>query len=77
MHNTVEINNKHCVIVRDETEWVELVDNGFAKVVGSIPSKILEAFHQFNNSSIDFIIDLYGDHVGEKIYQSILNLIKE
>ncbi|TVZ55719.1 UDP-GlcNAc3NAcA epimerase [Lutibacter sp. Hel_I_33_5] len=70
-------NKKHCVIVREETEWVELVDNGFAKVVASIPSKILEAFHQFKNSSIDFNIDLYGDYVGEKIYQSILNLIKE
>ncbi len=26
---------KYCVTMRDETEWVELVDNGFNRLVGS------------------------------------------
>ena len=28
-------NKKHCIIAREETEWVELVSNKFAKIVGT------------------------------------------
>jgi len=68
-------NKKHCVIAREETEWVELVSNGFAKIVGSSSSKMIDAFENFQNSSANFNVDLYGDEVGEKIYTEILNLI--
>tara|TARA_R110001583_G_scaffold145635_2_gene297616 strand:+ start:51280 stop:52359 length:1080 start_codon:yes stop_codon:yes gene_type:complete len=68
-------NKKHCVIAREETEWVELVSNGFAKIVGSSSSKMVDAFENFQNSSANFNVDLYGDEVGEKIYTEILNLI--
>ena len=69
-------NQKHCVIAREETEWVELVENAYAKIVGSSTSKMIEAFNHFKNSSADFSMDLYGNNVGEKIYIEIKNLLK-
>ncbi len=68
-------NKKHCIIVRDETEWVELVTNGFAKIVGADKKKMLGAFESFKNPVGDFSIGLYGDNAGEKIYKSIKELI--
>lgn len=69
-------NRKHIIIVRDETEWVELVENKFAKIVGSDVTKIIKIFKNFKNSDADFSIDLYGENIGEKIYTEIINLLK-
>ena len=68
-------NKKHCIIAREETEWIELVSNGFAKIVGSDSLAILNAFENFQNSSTTFDMELYGNEVGEKIYNEIINLI--
>lgn len=68
-------NKKHCIIAREETEWMELVDHGFARIVGSDFEKTMNAFKQFKNSDKDFSVELYGNEVGEKIYQSIQHLI--
>mgnify|MGYP005989780931 CR=1 FL=1 len=68
-------NKKHCIIAREETEWVELVENGFAKIVGSDRMKTLAVFNEFKNSTLDFNVELYGNNVGEKIYQSIKKVI--
>ncbi len=69
-------NKKHCVIARKETEWVELVDNGFALITGSETEKIKEAFNCFLTSTKLFNEELYGNNVGEKIYTSIKKLIQ-
>jgi len=69
-------NKKHCIIAREETEWIELVTHGFAKVVGSDVDQILSAFREFEKSDKDFSATLYGNDVGEKIYQSIKQLIQ-
>lgn len=69
-------NKKHCIIVREETEWIELVENGFAEIVGSDLEKISLAFENFKNSEKDFSMELYGNDVGEKIYGSIKTLIQ-
>jgi len=66
---------KQCIVVRDETEWVELAAHGYAKVVGSNTKKIIQTFDTFKATKKEFTIDLYGDNVGEKIYQSIHQLI--
>jgi UDP-GlcNAc3NAcA epimerase len=50
---------KPCITLRDETEWVELVENGFNKIVGSDRDEIMSAYSKFEFSS-DFDIDLYG-----------------
>ncbi len=68
-------NKKHCVIAREETEWVELVNNGFATIVGSDTQKIIQSFQDFQDTNADFSQNLYGNDVGENIYQSINHLI--
>jgi len=68
-------NKKHCIIARAETEWVELVENGFAKIVGSDTAKMLDVFQKFKNSATDFSVNLYGKNIGEGIYAEIINLI--
>ncbi|MHB1146659.1 MAG: non-hydrolyzing UDP-N-acetylglucosamine 2-epimerase [Lutibacter sp.] len=68
-------NKKHCIIAREETEWVELVTNGFAEIVGSDKGKILQAFKDFQNSEANFEMDLFGENVGEKIYNEIIKLL--
>jgi len=51
--------NKPCITMRDETEWVELIDSNCNILVGADKNKILEAYrlHPFSN---DFNPDLYG-----------------
>ena len=61
--------------MRDETELVELVSHGFAKVVCSNTKMILQTFDTFKATNKEFTHDLYGNNVGEKIYQSIYQLI--
>ena len=68
-------NKKQCIVVREETEWVELVAYGFAKVVGSNTKKILQTFDTYKEMKKDFSVELYGNNVGEKIYKSIDQLI--
>ncbi|MET2985679.1 non-hydrolyzing UDP-N-acetylglucosamine 2-epimerase [Aureibaculum conchae] len=68
-------NKKHCIIAREETEWIELTENGFAKIVGSHAKKMLTAFEGFKLKKSDFSKNLYGDNVGEKMYKEIMNLI--
>ncbi|MBP9600868.1 MAG: UDP-N-acetylglucosamine 2-epimerase, partial [Lutibacter sp.] len=68
-------NKKHCIIAREETEWVELVINGFAEIVGSNSLKMQEAFSKYQNSTADFSKELYGNEVGETIYKQLLKLI--
>ncbi|MFY0604739.1 MAG: UDP-N-acetylglucosamine 2-epimerase (non-hydrolyzing) [Flavobacteriaceae bacterium] len=70
-------NNKYCIIAREETEWKELVTNGYAKIVGSNSVEIINAYHQFKDAEIEFTKELYGSNVGFKIHQSIVNLIKD
>jgi len=70
-------NKKHCIIARDETEWVELVENGFATIIGANSTKMMEAFQSFKNSTADFSVNLYGKNVGEQIYTDIIDLINQ
>ncbi len=68
---------KNCIIVREETEWLELVTHRFAKIVGTNKEKMLTAFKDFLSTDMDFNINLFGKNVGEKIHQSIYNLIQD
>lgn len=69
-------NKKHCIIAREETEWIELVTNGFAKIVGTNTVKMIEAFTNFQNSTINFEVDLYGNNIGENMYKEILKIVE-
>ena len=68
-------NKKNCIIVREETEWVELVENGFAEIVGSDALKIVEVYKKFSSLESDFTKELYGNNVGDSIHQSIVSLL--
>jgi UDP-GlcNAc3NAcA epimerase len=50
---------KPCVTMRDETEWVELVDHKFNVLSGASSESIIAQVSAANFSS-DFAIDLYG-----------------
>mgnify|MGYP006416279389 CR=1 FL=1 len=50
---------KPCITMRDETEWVELVDNGFNVIVGANKEKIIDAYSESNITS-NYDMDLYG-----------------
>ncbi|AIY78799.1 UDP-N-acetylglucosamine 2-epimerase [Clostridium botulinum 202F] len=39
---------KPCITMRDETEWIETVENGWNVIVGSDSNKILNAIENFN-----------------------------
>lgn len=52
---------KHCITLREQTEWVELVENGFNILVGSDSLKLNEAYKFLKTKHSDFSIDLYGD----------------
>jgi len=41
---------KPCIILRPETEWVELVENGSARVCDADPERIKDAFNYFNGN---------------------------
>ena len=69
--------NKNCIIVREETEWLELVTHNFAKIVGTNKENMLSAFQYFLTTEMDFSINLFGKNVGKKIHDSICNLIQD
>jgi len=56
---------KSCITMRDETEWVELIENNFNVLVGADKEKILAAYnnHKFSD---DFDLDLYGSGMASK-----------
>jgi UDP-GlcNAc3NAcA epimerase len=65
---------KHCIILREQTEWVELVENGFNILVGSDSLKLAQAFEYFKTKRSDFSIDLYGKgQAAERAAQYISN----
>ena len=52
---------KNCVTMRDETEWVELLENRVNVIVGSEKDKIINGVNLMLNQKSDFKIDLYGN----------------
>ena len=52
--------NKQCITLRDETEWVELLEIGANMLVGANKEKILEVYNNSLNSVNSIKKDLYG-----------------
>lgn len=68
---------KHCLTARDETEWIELVDHGFNRLVGASTELILSAAHEFLAKSSDFRVNLYGNgNASAEIAQHIAGFVK-
>ena len=63
---------KHCITLRDETEWIELVKNNFNILVGASKVKIINAVNNISNMNQNFDIELYGNgNASEKIIKEL------
>lgn len=57
-----------CITLRDDTEWVELVEHGFNIVSGADTERIYESYKMMVVKRIDLDLNLYGSgNAGEKI----------
>ena len=65
---------KPALTLRQETEWVELVQHGFNKIVGSDTTQIIEnAKLMLAKTDFDFNLNLYGNgKAGERIVDSLV-----
>ena len=64
---------KLCITLRDETEWVELIENGFNKLVGVDYKNILDGFEEFKDKKSNFDMNLYGNgKASETIIRELL-----
>jgi len=64
---------KPCIVLRKETEWIELVNNGTAKLVGADPERIRFEFLNFVDLKIP--LDYPGFYGDGKTAEFILNEI--
>lgn len=66
---------KPCITLRDETEWVELLDNGVNQLCPPlIKDKIVSSFESMSKSNCNYNLDLYGNGSASK---SIINALEE
>jgi UDP-GlcNAc3NAcA epimerase len=64
---------KPCLVLRSETEWVELVDGGHALLVGADRARIVSAAGEFLGRDLTETPALYGDgRAGERIVEAPL-----
>lgn len=67
---------KPCIILRSETEWVELVNCGSAKITDADEEKIKEAYVFFKEKKDLVFPDLFGDgKAAEFICNEIINTL--
>ncbi|MFM7566847.1 MAG: UDP-N-acetylglucosamine 2-epimerase, partial [Flavobacteriales bacterium] len=64
---------KPCIILREQTEWVEIVENGNAMLVGSSEEKLIDAYHQLTHKNDYTYPPFFGDgHASEEICRLII-----
>ena len=67
---------KPCIVLRPETEWVELVDSGAAILVDADKTKLLSAISKFSEGKYPAPSGFYGDgKAAELICRTILKVI--
>jgi UDP-GlcNAc3NAcA epimerase len=68
--------NKFCITLREETEWTELVTNGYNIIVGTDKEKIFDAINYFKGRVFEKTKSLYGggnastvicNHIAQKL----------
>lgn len=52
--------SKNCVTLRDQTEWIELIDGGYNILAGADKQKIISAVNLMLSKDNNFDVDLYG-----------------
>jgi len=63
---------KPCITMRDQTEWVELIEHGVNALVGADTQKIIDFTKAMLNKNIEDPSNLYG---GGKASQNIANVL--
>lgn len=53
--------NKNTLILREETEWIELVDEGISLLAGTTKEDILNAYNKLYRNEKSFKANIYGD----------------
>lgn len=51
---------KHCLILRSETEWVEIVDEGAAVIVDADEEKLIQSYDEFQSKTLTYP-KIFGD----------------
>jgi len=69
---------KYCITIRDETEWIELVEHKFNVLVKACKNKIIDAYNESSTyNNLDYNIDLYGNGLAsKKIIDTLINSIQ-
>ena len=69
---------KPCIILRAETEWVEIVENGSGFICDADESKIMAAYETINNNLFNNFPDIYGDgKASEFICEEMIKNVQE
>ncbi len=69
--------SKPCITLRNETEWEELVEEGYNTLTGSCPEKIEQAYIASQSGRFPSHKNLYGDgHAAKFILSTILKHFK-
>jgi len=63
-----------CVTLRDETEWVELIEGGYSWLAGASTEGILAAYRRAREARPDYSVHLYG---GGKASQAIVSTLQK
>ena len=64
---------KPCIVLRPETEWVELLDTGTTLLADADEQKILSAYQKLKNISVEKFLPYYGDgNAAPKIAEEML-----
>ena len=65
---------KPCIILRSETEWVEIVESGAAVLCDVDPVRILDAYADFMQNPVRSFAPLYGNgNAAEQLLQVVLS----
>jgi UDP-GlcNAc3NAcA epimerase len=67
---------KYCITMREQTEWIELIDNGYNFLAGTNYNKIIDLFNELKMKKYPDVKNLYGNGEASKnICEIILNTI--
>jgi len=69
--------NKKCLVLRNNTEWVELVDLNYNILVGCDKERIIKGYNDIIEINPNFNINIYGDgKAHKKIINEIISYFK-
>ena len=66
---------KPSLVVRPQTEWVELVDHGLALLVYADSEQLVEFHGKMMERELSYDQNLYGEAPGDKIYVEIMRFL--